>query len=164
MVDGRGLKPVEFVQRPADRAVGDKVEGVVALVRLSLSLVDERTALGEAVVHVANELRVGQGLAAKLGREHHGELAEVAQRIAHVDVAGLASGRIRLVEQHAQQGLCAACVLDCLCREKEALRCIVVVGAVERLLTAVGSVGRVFEEEYDAVDGVELGESVGIER
>lgn len=38
-------------------------------------------------------------------------------------------------------------------------------GAVERLVAGVvGGVGREFEEEDDAVDGVELGEGVWVER
>jgi hypothetical protein len=55
--------------------------------------------------------------------------------------------------------------LDGLRGEEEALRGVLVEGAVERLVAGlVGGVGRVLEEEDDAVDGVELGEGVRVER
>jgi len=68
-----------------------------------------------------------------------------------------------LVEQHAQEGLGAAGVLYRLGGEEEPLAGVVVVLAVERLVgRPVRAVGRELEEEDDAVDGVQLGEGVGV--
>jgi hypothetical protein len=47
-------------------------------------------------------------------------------------------------------------------REEESLAGVVVEGAIERLVgPSVGLVRRVFKEEDDAVDGMELREGVG---
>lgn len=54
--------------------------------------------------------------------------------------------------------------MDGLGGEEEALGGIVVKGTVEGLVAgAVGGVGWELEEEDDAVDGVQLGEGVGVE-
>ena len=167
VADGRRLQAVELVQRPVDGRVGDEVKRVLPfLVRAALRLVDKGAAAREAVVHVPDQLAVGQGLAAELGREDHGELAKVAQAVADVDVARLSFLGVRvvlLVEQHAQEGLGAAGVLYRLGGEEEPLAGVVVVLAVERLVgRPVRAVGRELEEEDDAVDGVQLGEGVGV--
>jgi hypothetical protein len=55
--------------------------------------------------------------------------------------------------------------LDGLRGEEEAFRGILVKGPVEGLVAGVvGGVGGELEEEDDAVDGVQLGERVGVER
>lgn len=92
--NGRGLQAVELVQRAVDGRVRDKVEGVLRLGPRALRLVDKRVAAREAVVHLADQVRVAEGLATELGGEHHCELAKVAHLRANVDV-------VRLVHQHA---------------------------------------------------------------
>lgn len=140
----------------------------VFLVGSALRLVDKGTAARKRVVRVANQLRVGEGLAADLGGQRDGELAEVAKLVADVDLPGftlLRDGRVGLVEEHAQQRLRAARVLDRLVREEEPLAGVVVEDAVFGLVGApVGLVRGVLEEEDDAVDRVELRERVGFER
>ena len=167
MGNRRRLEAVELVQHAVDGRVGDEVEGVLGrIIRVARGLVDKGAALGEAVVHVADELGVGEGLAAELGGQDHGELAEVAEGGAHVN-AGVCVVVGRLVEEHAEEGLGAAGVLDRLRGEPEGggLRRGVVEGPVEGLVVvcAVGGVGREFEEEDYPVDGVQLGERIGIE-
>jgi len=159
--DGRGLEAVELVQGAVDVCVGDEVEDVLALARvLALRLIGERARLGEAIVHVTNQLRVAECLAAELGGQNHGEFLEVAEVGANVDLAGLV-----LVEQHGQQSLRAARILDRLCGEEEVLCRVVVECAVERLVCGgIGAVCRILEEEDDAVDWMELRESLGLKR
>jgi len=168
VADGGRLEAVELVEGPVDGGVGDEVEGVGGLVvGVALGLVDEGGGFREAVVHVADQLAVGEGLAAVFRGEGHGELAKVGQGGTDVDgiVGRGGCGVGRLVEEHAEQGLGAAGILDGLRGEEEALRGVVVEGAVERLVAgAVGGVGGVLEEEDNAVDGVELGEGVRVER
>ena len=166
VADRRRLQTVELVKGTADGRVGNKVKGVpVLLVGPALRLVDEGTAARKRVVRVADQLRVGERLAADLGRQGDGELAEVAKLVADVDVPRVAlprDGRVRLVEEHAQERLCAARILDGLVGKEEALAGVVVEGAVEGLVGAsVWLVRRVLEEEDDAVDGMKLRESVG---
>lgn len=156
--NGRGLQAVELVQRAVDGRVGDEVEGVLGLgIGVALRLVGKRVAAREAVVHLADEVRVAQRLAAELGRQHHGELTKVAQLLANVD-RGAVSGRrpfAGLVQQYAEQRLRGACVLYRLRGEEELLRGRLVKGAIEGAIgCGVGFVGRVFEEEDDAVDGL----------
>ncbi|OHW96657.1 hypothetical protein CSPAE12_04692, partial [Colletotrichum incanum] len=74
--DGRGLQPVELVQLAVDGRIGNEVEGVLSLACL-LCLIDEGAALGEAVVHFADQIRVAEGLAAEFGRQNHGKVAEL---------------------------------------------------------------------------------------
>lgn len=160
VADGRRLQAVELVQRAVDGRVRDEVERVLGLAARALRLVDERAALREAVVHVADQLAVAERLAPELGRQHHRELAELAQRLADID-AGTVRPRATtaalfvLVQEHRQQRLCATRILDRLCREEDALRGVVVESPVKRFVCrCVGGVRRVFEEEDDAVDGV----------
>lgn len=106
MGDGRGLQAVELVEHAVDRRVRDEVEHVLGLGgALLLRLVGEGGAAGEAVVHLADEVRVAEGLAAELGGQLDGELAEVREVGADVDV-------LLLVHQDAEEGLGGACVLD----------------------------------------------------
>lgn len=155
--DGRGLQAVELEQHAVDGQVGDEVERVVRLAGL-VRLVDERAAPREAVVHLADQIRVAQRLAAELGRQHHGEFAEIGQRLAHVDVCGA-------VEQHAEEGLGGARVLDRLRGEEDGLGGVTVELAVEGPVgSGVGLVRRVLEEEDDAVNGLQREEVLRIER
>lgn len=154
--DGRGLQAVELVQGAVDVGICDEVEGILGLARL-LCLVDEGAAAGEAVVHLSDEVGVAQGLAAELRGQDHGELAKVAQLLADLDIG-------RLVEEHAEEGLGGAGVLDGLGGEEDVLRGGVVEGAVARAVgRCVGLVGRVLEEEDDAIDGLEGEELRGVE-
>ena len=90
VADGRGLQAVELVERAVDGGVGNEVEGVLRLrVRVPRGLVDKGRRLGEAVVHVADQLRVGERLAPVLWGQGHGEFAELAERRADVDVCVL---------------------------------------------------------------------------
>lgn len=125
-------------------------------------LVGEGAAAREAVVHLPDEVRVAQRLAPKFRRQHHGKVAEVLELRAdfHVVVAVAAV----LVEEHAEEGLRRACVLDRLRGEEDALRGVVVKGPVLRALDAgVGLVGRVLEEEDYAVEGLEGEQLRGVE-
>lgn len=156
MRDGRGLQAVQLVQHAVDGRVGNEVEDVLGRFARALRLVGKRAAAREVVVHLADEVRVAKSLAAELGRQDHGEVAEVFHLRANVDlVVG------RLVHEHAEQGLRGACVLDGLRSEEDALRGIVVKGAVEWAVSrGVGPVGWELEEEDDAVEGLE-GEELG---
>lgn len=161
--DGRWLQPVELVQRPADRGVGDKVEGVLGLgVGVALRLVGKRVAAREAVVHLANQVRVAQRLAAELGRQHHGEVAKVAQLLANVDLVavvvggGVGVGVARLVQQHTEQRLRGARILYRLRGEEELFRGGLIEFTVEGPVgCGVWLVGWVFEEKDDTVDGLQ---------
>lgn len=90
-----------------------------------------------------------------LWRELAREVLELLELLANVDLA-------LLVQQHRDQRLSAACILDCLGCEEELVGGVVVVFAV------VGSVGRllarrVLEEKDDAVDVAERSQRVGVE-
>lgn len=105
VADGRGLQAVELVQRAPDGRVRDEVERVLGLpAPLLRRLVRERAALREAVVHVPDQLAVAQRLAPELGRQHHCELAELAQRRADVDARAVttaaAAAPLVLVQEH----------------------------------------------------------------
>lgn len=54
MGDGGNLQPVNFVENPVDRGVGDEVVEVVFLGCLTCSFVDEGARAGEGVVDVAD--------------------------------------------------------------------------------------------------------------
>lgn len=152
--DGRGLQAVQLVQHAVDRCVSDEVEDVLGGFARPLRLVGKGAAAREAVVHLADEVRVAEGLAAELGRQDHCEFAKVLHLLADIDVPGL-------VHEHAKQGLRGAGVLDGLRGEEDALRGIVVKGAVQRAISrGVGSVSWEFEEEDDAVEGLE-GQQLG---
>lgn len=162
VADGRRLQPVQLVQHPVDGRIRNEVKRVLRLVvGPPRRLVHERTAPREAVVHIPYLLRVAQRLAAELGRQDHCELLEIPQLVAHVDEAGLGAlrrRRVRLVQQHAEQCLCPARVLDRLRGEEDVLARLVVECAVERLVARpVGRVRGELEEKDDAVDGVEFG-------
>lgn len=125
------------------------MEDVLRWLARPLRLVGKGAAAREAVVHLANEVRVAKGLPPELGRQDHCEFAEILHLLANVDVPGL-------VHEHAEQGLRGTGVLDGLRGEEDALRGIVVEGAVERAIgRGVGSVGWELEEEDDAVEGLE---------
>ncbi|KAF7554478.1 hypothetical protein G7046_g6804 [Stylonectria norvegica] len=99
----------------------------------AVGLVDKGAAAGEAVVDLADE------------------------GLADVDVG-------RLVEQHAEEGLRGAGVLDRLRGEEDVLGGRLVEGAVEGAAgRGVRLVGWVFEEEDDAVEGLEGVELRGVE-
>lgn len=150
--DGGGLQAVELVQLAVDGEVGDEVEGVVGLAVL-LRLVDKGAALGEAVVDLADELRVAEGLAADVGGEHAGKVLELAELVPDIDFVA--------VQDDAEEGLGAASVLDGLVGEEDAVGGGFVVGAIVGGGSAgVGAVGGELEEEDDAVYGVE-GREVG---
>lgn len=152
--DGRGLQAVQLVQHAVDGRVGDEVEDVLRGLARALRLVGKGAAAREAVVHLADEVRVAEGLAAELGRQHHCEVAEILHLRANVDLG-------RLVHEHAEKGLRGAGVLYGLRREEDALRGIVVKGAVEGAVgRGVGPVGWELEEEDDAVEGLE-GQQLG---
>lgn len=143
--DGSRLQAVELVEGSVDGGIGDEVEGVLGLARL-LRLVDKGTAPGKAVVHLADQIRVAQRLASEFRRQRHGELAKVLHLGPNLHV-------IRLVHEHTQQGLRRAGILYRLRREEDVLGGGVVEGPVERPVgRRIRAVGRVFEEEYDAVE------------
>lgn len=157
MRDGSRLKTVQFIQSAVDGRIGDKVERILSLSARLVRLIGKGTATGEAVVHLANEVRVTEGLTTELGRQHHSKLSKLAQLLANLDV-------VRLVEQHTQQRLRGARILDRLGGEKDVLRGRVVKGAVAGALGCrIGLVGRVLEQEDDAVDGLEGEELGGVE-
>lgn len=148
--DGRLLEAVELVEHAVDGRVRDEVEDVLAVAARPRRLVRKGRAPREAIVHLADQVRVAQRLPAELGRQLNGKLAKVAHRAANVHALG------RLVQQDRQQRLRRARVLDGLHGEEDALRGVVVKGAVEGPRgRCVGLVGRVFEEEDDAIEGLE---------
>lgn len=91
-----------------------------------------------------------------LGRELARKLLELLQLPADLDLA-------LLVQQHRNQRLCAARVLDRLRREEEPVRRLVVEGAVFRDVGGLLA-RRVLEEEDDAVDVAERPQLVFVER
>lgn len=96
------------------------------------------------------------GRVAHLGREFLRELLEFLQVLAYLDFAVL-------VEQHAEQRLRAARVLDRLRSEEDVIRGLVVEGPILGRVRA-SLARRIFEEEYDAVDLSQTLELVRIER
>lgn len=155
--DWRGLEAIELVEDAVDGGVGDEVEDVLGGLAGAGGLVGEGAAASEAVVHLADEVRVAKSLAAELWREDHCEVAKVVHLGPNVDV-------LRLVHEDAEQGLRRAGILDRLGGEEDALGGIVVEAAVEGSVgRGVGPVGRVFEEEDYAVEGLEGEELRGVE-
>ena len=135
--------------------VADEVEDVLCPDVLALRLVREGAAAREAVVHGPYELAVAERFAAQVGGEGGGEGFEFAEVGADLDPArgGRRGGRV-VVEDHTEDGLCAAGVLDCL-RGKEEIcvgDCVGIVFAVLWLRLVLG-VADIFEEEDYAVDG-----------
>ena len=160
MRDRMRLQPVQLVQRPLERNVRDEMVqlGIFLADGRAARLVDERGRARERVVRVADLRRVTQSFAAEVGWEAGREVLEGAEL--RPNVHGVAVGRCVwgvMVEDHGENGLGAACVLDGLGGEEEAL--LVggggVVGAVLRGggLGGVVGAGDVFEEEDYAVDG-----------
>lgn len=155
--DWRGLEAVELVEGSINGCVGDEVEDIFGGLAGAGGLVGEGGAAGKAVVDLADEVRVTKGLAAELWREDHCEVAKVVHLGPDVDV-------LRLVHEDAEQSLRRAGILDRLGGEEDALGGIVVEDAVEGSVgRGVGLVGRVFEEEDDAVEGLEEEELRGLE-
>lgn len=155
--DWRGLEAVELVEDSVYGGVGDEVEDVLGGFAGAGGLVGEGAAAGEAVVHLADEIRVAKGLAAELWREDHCEVAKVVHLGPNVYV-------LRLVHEDAEKGLRRAGVLDRLGGEEDALGGIVVEAAIEGPVgCGVRSVGRVFEEKDYAVEGLEGEELRGVE-
>lgn len=155
--DWRRLEAVELVEDAVDWGVGDEVEDVLGGLAGAGCLVSKGAAAGEAVVDLADEVRVAKGLAAELWREDHCEVAKVVHLGPNVDV-------LRLVHEDAEQGLRRAGILDRLGGEEDGLGGIVVEAAVEGpVRRGIGPVGRVFEEEDYAVEGLEGEELRGVE-
>jgi hypothetical protein len=132
------------------------VVNVVVIRGHALRLIDERAALGERVVHIPDELRIAQSLASKLRREARCELLELAQLVANVNL-------VILVQHATEERLGTASVLDRLRGEEEVLGGGMVKGTILGCGGRRGAIGRVFEEKYDAVDGRQGGEGIGIE-
>lgn len=152
MADGVRLQAVQLVQRAVDRRVGDEVVDVRVVVAGGAGgFVDEGAGAREGVVRSADGLGVGERLAAQVRREPRREVLERAQLAADVDGRRVAGGRV-LVEDHREDGLRAAGVLDRLGREEEVCAGVGVVRAVLRGCARGRRVAQVFEEEDDAVD------------
>jgi hypothetical protein len=84
------------------------------------------------------------------------ELLEVPQRPANVH-------RAIVIQQHAEQRLCAARILDRLRGEEVFIGRAVVKRAVLRPVLGPLLARRVLEQEDDAVDGAQLAQAVGVE-
>lgn len=154
--DGCGLKAVQFVERSIDGCIGNEVESILGLASL-LRLIDKGAAAGEAVVHLANKIRVTQRLTPELGWQHHGKLAKVLQLLANIYI-------VRLVHEHAQESLRRAGVLNRLGGEEDVFGGAMVKGAVAGALGGrIRLVGWIFEEEDDAVEGLEGAKVRGVE-
>lgn len=123
-----------------------------------MCFVGKGAAAREAIVDFTDKIRVGQGLAAELGWQLDGEVAEITERSTNIDTGG------GLVEEHAEEGLRGAGILDGLGSEEDGACGVVVEGAVEGAVDGgVGAVGWVLEEEDDAVEGLERCELRGVE-
>ncbi|KAI6770788.1 hypothetical protein HG531_009643 [Fusarium graminearum] len=152
--DGSGLQAVELIECAIDRCVSDEMEGILCLCTRLIRLVGKGAAASKAVVHLPDEVRVTKRLTAELRWQHHGEFSKVAQLLAYLDI-------FRLVQQHAEEGLCSTGILDRLCGEEDVLGGGVVEGAVAGSLGCrIGLIGRVLEEEDHAVDRMQ-GEKLG---
>lgn len=155
--DWRGLEAVEFVEYAIYGGVGDEVEDVLGGLAGAGGLVGKGAAAGEAIMDLADEVRVTKGLAAELWREDHCEVAKVVHLGPNVYV-------LRLVHEDAEQSLRRAGVLDRLGGEEDALGGVVIEAAVEGPVGGgVRSIGRVFEEEDYTVEGLEGEELRGVE-
>jgi hypothetical protein len=86
MGDGVRLQTVEFVEGVVADCIADEVEDVFRPSgRISLRLVCKGRAAREAVVRLADEAGVGEGLAQQVGREASREVFERAKFWADVD-------------------------------------------------------------------------------
>lgn len=133
------------------------MEYILALSTLLRRLVCKRATPRKAVVHLPDQIRVTQRLAPKLRRKLDSELPEVAQLFTNIDI-------LILVQQHAQQRLGSACILNRLRGEEHAGARIVVERPVLGCAGCVGRVGGVFEEKDEAVERLQGGKFGGIER
>lgn len=154
VANGERLQAVQLVEHAVDGRVGDEVIHIRVLVGgRALCLVDEGRRPGERVVRGADDLRVGQRLAAEVGGEARGEFLERGQLGSDVDGHGRRRGGV-LVEDHGEDGLRAAGVLDRLPGEEDAVvGRVLVIGAVRRGGRVARLASNPLEEEDDAVDG-----------
>ena len=138
---------------------------VIVIVRWRAArLVSKGIGARKRVVGASNQLRIGQSLAAQIRRQGHCKVPELAQGLANVQVA-IAEPLPRLVQQHTQQGLGCAGVLDRLSGKEDAVGGSgMVPRAIERCVRGyVRPVCREAKQEYDAVNGFERGKLIGFE-
>jgi hypothetical protein len=115
-------------------------------------LVRERARPRKAIMRGPDSFRVRERFAAQFRRESRCEVFEGAELFAELD-GWLWCGRVVVVEDYGEDGLCAAGVLDCLRGEEEVVCGGLVVGSVQRGFGAcAGCFACPFEEEDYAVD------------
>lgn len=116
------LQPIKLIQHTVDRRIRDEMIHIAALIIPILRrgrLINERRRARERIMRSTDSLAVREGLAAEIGREARGEIFEGAQFGANVDrVRGRGGERVVVVEDHGEDGLRAAGVLNGLRREE----------------------------------------------
>lgn len=141
---GRRLEPIKLVELALHRHVGDEVEGVAALALLLLGE-DEGLLAGVGVVHRADLLDVGERHASALAVEHLGELVELLEGRADVDLGA--------VEEDLDDGLGRTRIRDNLLREVD-------IGVVVLVIKQLLVLFLPLEEKNEPVNGLHRGEQI----
>lgn len=162
MANRERLQPIQLIQNTIERRIGYEMVELRVLFRnrRARRFIDERRRARKGIVRVADERRIAQRLAAQVWREARREVLEGAELGPDVDadaclrLLGVAGEDGVLVEDHGEDGLRAAGVLDRLGGEEEpVVCCFAVVRAVLRDVGVARLAAGPFEEEDYAVHG-----------